>query len=405
VGQPTEGAAQTTANKKVWKMRERGNPALHLVDRWIGIPFVLVGGAVRRKAALPEPEKVRTVGLLKLSGIGDTVLMSGPVADLRKELPQARVVFFAARNNIEAARLIPGVDLVIEVPVLEPWRAVRAVRSVAVDIMLDFGQWARYEALLAVLSRAQCTVGFKTPGQFRHYGHDVVVEHSRCTHEIENFRNLVRALGVRATSAPQLSAAHGCWLPGPYAVFHLWPGGRRRKLKEWPLTRWCRLAEECAGWELDVVLTGSLSDRERNAELVGSVRPEVRTRVKNLAGISLVETCSVLANATFVVSVDTGIMHVAAALGAPLVALHGPTSARRWGPVGPNVVVIESPIEGCGYLHLGWEYPDSPPPCMESISFETVRDACLSVIQSRGQDRFSGQYRQTSCADAGYEAN
>jgi ADP-heptose:LPS heptosyltransferase len=384
-------------------MRERGNPWLHRADRWLGIPLVFALSIRRRRRELPR--RINTIGLLKLSGIGDTVLMSGPVGDIREALPEARIVFFAAPNNLEAARLIPGVDLVVEVPVLEPWKAIRAVRSVAVDVMLDFGQWPRYEALLAMLSHSGCTVGFKTAGQFRHYGHDIVMEHSWCVHEIENFRNLVRALGVRTTSGPRLLAPQGNLVAKPYAVFHAWPGGRRRKLKEWPLTRWCRLAEECSAWELDVILTGSACDRERNEQIVSSVRPELRNRVKNFAGLSLIETCSVLANATVVVSVDTGIMHVAAALGAPLVALHGPTSPRRWGPVGPNVVVVESPVPGCGYLNLGWEDPDNPPPCMESISFEVVRDACLSLIRSGLGSNASRLYRQTSDSGAGRDGN
>jgi heptosyltransferase-3 len=80
------------------------------------------------------------------------------------------------------------------------------------------------------------------------------------------------------------------------------------------------------------------------------------------------------------VSVNTGIMHLAAAMNVPLVALHGPTSARRWGPLGPHTVALESPCQGCGYLDLGFEYKRQPRDCMNAISYRMVREACDRVL-------------------------
>ena len=46
---------------------------------------------------------------------------------------------------------------------------------------------------------------------------------------------------------------------------------------------------------------------------------------------------------------------MAAATGVPLVALHGPSSPHRWGPVSKNAIVVEPPLRGCGFLNLGFE--------------------------------------------------
>jgi heptosyltransferase I len=88
-----------------------------------------------------------------------------------------------------------------------------------------------------------------------------------------------------------------------------------------------------------------------------------------------------------VVSVDTGIMHLAAALGVPVIGLHGPTSSKRWGPIGRNADAIDSPDPGAGYLYLGFEVPAVPPPCMEAISYETVLDECLKKLDDAASDR------------------
>jgi heptosyltransferase I len=140
------------------------------------------------------------------------------------------------------------------------------------------------------------------------------------------------------------------------------------------------LIEEFAGQGMDVILTGAPSDSAANDRLLSALSPRTRHFVRNAAGTNLKETMMTLADARLVVSVDTGVMHIAAALGVPLVALHGPTSAKRWGPMSERAVAIDSPLPGCGYISLGWEHRFQPPACMECISYETVRDACTTML-------------------------
>jgi ADP-heptose:LPS heptosyltransferase len=360
-------------------LRQRGNPILHLLDRYAGIPVVAILGHLRRKRVIPP--KIKTFGLLRTAAIGDTVLISAAIADLRSAFPDASVIFFAGPSNIEIARMLDGVDKVVEVPIVSLPTALRRVRSVPVDVMVDFGQWPRFDALLTLLSQALFTIGFKTRGQHRHYGYDVTVEHSSIVHEIENYRQLIRAIGVRTGNRPRLRISSASGLPtNNYAVFHLWPGGMLKKLKQWPCERWVHLIEEFAAWGTKVVLTGTRSDGSGNDAIIDCLQPCVRGYVSNVAGVSLRETAAMLAQARLVVSVNTGVMHMAAALGVPLVALHGPTSSRRWGPIGERAIAIDSPLEGCGYLNLGWEHPSRPLTCMECIPYEAVREACRSAI-------------------------
>jgi ADP-heptose:LPS heptosyltransferase len=82
-----------------------------------------------------------------------------------------------------------------------------------------------------------------------------------------------------------------------------------------------------------------------------------------------------LKRARIVVSVNTGVMHLAAALGAPTISINGPTDNRRWGPVGKWVEGISAPGAGCGFLHLGFEFDGHPTDCMERITVDQVRSA------------------------------
>jgi ADP-heptose:LPS heptosyltransferase len=364
------------------EIRERGNPALHFADRYIGIPTVALLGGIKRKQSLPS--KIQSIGLLKLGAIGDTVLMSAVISDLRAAFPHASVIFFSGRSNFEIARMLDGIDRVVQVPIANLAAGLRAIRSVAVDALLDFGQWSRVDALLSIFSQAAFTLGFSTPGQHRDYGYDLAVEHSADVHELENFRRLVRVLGVETRNGPFLRATQGGRpFAEDYAAFHLWPGGRRSELKQWPSERWLLLMEQFAKWGIKVVLTGAPTDRCRNDQLIASAPSRARCFVKNAAGLSLQRTAATLAHSRLVVSVNTGVMHIAAALDAPLVALHGPTSSKRWGPISDKAVVVDAPEHGCGYLNLGWERPARPLACMQSIRYEAVRDACRTLLAKR----------------------
>ena len=354
-----------------------------MTDRYVGIPLVFLMGKCRRKRSLPaQPSRI---GLLNTAAVGDTILMSGPLADLRTVFPDAEIVLFAGPSNYEAACLLRGSNLVVRLPVFHPLASIKALRDQRIDLLIDFGPWCRINALLAICSGAQFLAGFRTSAQGRHFGYDLIVEHSEDAHELENHRGLIRALGIRPSHPPTLRLEHSDAKTddqpfGSFAVFHLWPGGTAARFKEWPLGRWVALAEDFAAKQYNVVFTGSANQRMLNEAVIGEVSASLRPLMRNAAGTSLRETLWLLSRAELVVSVDTGVMHMAAALGVPLVALHGPSSPRRWGPVSESAFVVEPALRGCGYLNLGFEHLRKAPQCMNAISYGRVKAACQSAL-------------------------
>jgi ADP-heptose:LPS heptosyltransferase len=365
----------------------RGSNLVRLADRYVGIPLVFIMGNCGRKRAIPaRPEKI---GLLNTAAVGDTILMSGPILDLRAVYQNAEIVFFSGPSNYEAACLLEGSDLVIKLPVFSPLASIKAVREQNIDLLIDFGPWCRINALIAICSGARFIAGFRTNAQGRHFGYDLIVEHSEDAHELENHRGLIRALGIQPSHPPALRCEQSNaqtveQSSKKFAVFHLWPGGTAARLKEWPIGRWVALAEDFAAKQYNIVLTGSASQRSLNEAVIVEVNASLRPLLRNAAGTSLHETLRLLSCAELVVSVDTGVMHMAAALGVPLVALHGPSSPRRWGPVSENALVVEPPVGGCGYLNLGFEHRRNPPPCMNAISYGQVKAACQAALTRAG---------------------
>jgi ADP-heptose:LPS heptosyltransferase len=90
---------------------------------------------------------------------------------------------------------------------------------------------------------------------------------------------------------------------------------------------------------------------------------------------------ALLSLAHLVVSGNNGVMHIAAALQKPQVALHGPTNSRKWGPLNPKAVVIRSSCPDCPCLDLGFEYHRTDGFCMEQISVEEVFQAAKKLME------------------------
>jgi heptosyltransferase I len=360
---------------------ERGKGSLKFLDRYLGVPLIYVLGLMKRKRKLMP--SFDSIGLLVTAAIGDTILVSGVISDLRKHFPDKEIVLFATEGNYEVAQLLSGPDRVVKLSATNPFRAFRRLRENKVDIFCDFGPWQRLNALYTRLSGAHFSVGFRTAGQYRHYCYDQVVDHSAGIHEIDNYRSLVRTLGIESTTLPRLKVNDPLideLKPRTYVVFHAWPGGYKAYLKEWPETYWLELGERITRLGLGIALTGARFDVERTEELRSKLTSRCNGRVINLAGrITLSQTAGVLENASAVVSVNTGTMHLAAAVGALVLGLNGPVPALRWGPLGDRAVSIDAEEEGCGYLNLGFEYKNQRQDCMELITPERV----FLVLQDR----------------------
>jgi len=358
---------------------ERASGKMKLFDRYAGIPMVWMQGMLRRRRPLPSP--IRSIGLFKEACIGDTILLAGLIADLRKAYPEAKVVLFVGPTNKGIAALLDA-DERVELPVTSPFRCARLMRRHPVDVLLDFGQWPRINAVYSWLSSAAYTVGFSTAGQHRHYGYDAVVEHRNDRHELANFQAILAPLGVESKGVPAISVDGEAPVDGKYVVCHPWPGGTLSEVREWPQERWVELMRRFRSQGKRVLVTGGTADRERSealARLCADDGVEVRAGKDGLVAVA-----NLLRRATCVVSVNTGIMHLAAAVGAPTLGLNGPTAEHRWGPVGAKVDSVSVPLPHGGYLNLGFEYEGRPRDCMERIGVDEVWQKVAQLAGAEG---------------------
>lgn len=368
---------------------QRGRRKNRLMDYWVGTPLLNLLASFHRRRQ--PPLSVQRLGVVCSPALGDTLLFSAALQDLRAAFPSARIIHVCTQQNLAAAEIIPGADERVLVDLKRPLETVRRMRVLRFDALLDFTSWQRLTALYTLLSGARYTAGFQTPGQHRSRGFDRKVRHCK-QHEVENFRDLLRGCGlkpaIRTEHAPVIDAAL-LKLPEPFpaepdiVTLHLWASGQRSWLREWPELRWIELAQRLARPETLFLISGAPADRVRIEPFVEAMRRAGLRCEPFVSPDGFRTLTAVLRQSRLVVSVNTGVMHLAAIAGARVVAINGPNRNGRWGPMGPNAVGVEAPGNGCGFLHLGFEFDGNPVDCMERTTVDQVFAAAQELLKTR----------------------
>lgn len=334
---------------------------------------------------MPGKAEIHRIGMCKTAAIGDTILITGIVKDIAEAYPHAELVFFAASSNIATARLwMPERVKTVLIPIKSPFESVKIIRAFSFDVFIDFGPWPRIDALLALSARSRFTIGFNNPGQHRHYGFDAWAEHDSTKHEYYNYKALVKLAGVEGNNLPVIRFGQPV-MKGKYIVMHLFPGGSKAALREWLDDRWLALAKYYIDLGYTVYLTGA---GKANEEKIAYLQAQNNNNpfLQGFTGKSLEETALLLAGSKLVFSVDTGIMHMASAIGCNLVSFHGPTPAFRWGPLNTNSIKLEPGpnCKRCG--NLGFEDCTKNRQCINDITLEMAISAGNSFLSKNISD-------------------
>ncbi len=385
------GNKQSGSGLRQWlnhlTIRWFGKPLTRVLDYCVGVPLVGALALMHRRRAFPSG--IERVGVLCSPTMGDTVLFSAVLLDLRAHFGTAvEIVHVCGSKNLLAAELLRGANWHIVIDLTRPRLAMRQLRAERLDVLFDFSSWQRVTAALALTSQSRYTVGFRSAGQHRGRGYDVTVTHRADQHELDNFRDLLRGAGIRTAAEPQITvsdvALREAWQEERDIVaFHPWPAGGPQSLREWPEEHWWAIATKLARPGTVFAITGSPAERARSEAFAERLASAANVRAAVFTGgDGLRQLVTLLRKARLVVSVNTGVMHLAAVAGAPTVSLNGPTAERRWGPRGRCCVGV-APADGSGgYLHFGFEFHHRMPDVMNRITADQVLDAS-SILLAR----------------------
>lgn len=330
--------------------------------------------------------------VVRLGSLGDIVHTFPAVAGLRESFPSAEIVWL---THPRWKALVETSELATEIWEVET-RAYESVRDILARIRkkhftaaIDYqGLWK--SATLPFLARVPRRIGFSSH-TVREFGVPLLyTDRVRCTqtHIADQNGELSQRAGARngvasfSLSVPSLQEAFALQLLHAFYVDRyvvLSPGGGWRS-KCWPPERYGALCKQIhAKLGLRCILNQGPGDEDS----IAAVKASSGDAAPIACNSSLHQLMVLLRNALCVVGGDTGPLHLAVALGTPVVALFGPTDPARNGPYRPGAgsgkeIVLRSP-----HANTTYKRGDQPDPSLLQLEVGEVFEAVRRQVEAR----------------------
>jgi predicted lipopolysaccharide heptosyltransferase III len=326
---------------------------------------------------------MQNILVIKLRYIGDVLLATPVLQSLRAAWPEARLTVAVNRGTQEVLAHSPHVDEVLVVD-RDGWRQdvrlLRDLRQRRFDCVIDLTDSDR-SAVMTMTTGAPTRIGFNWEHRWRGIAYSTVVEAAYgAMHMVDYDLCALGPLGVMPATTrpclqvgPQEEAEAARLLDETALTRRLWimvHPGARYWFKSWAEDRVAAFLDRLGARGLPSVLVGGAEDREK-AERISALcgHPPV-----NLTGrTSVMGLAALMKHCTFFVGNDAGPMHMAAAVGVPVVALFGPSDPRVWGPRGVQFEVIYKGMDCRRCFHPTCERGSES--CMNQIGVDEVVEA------------------------------
>jgi len=346
--------------------------------------------------------------MIKPSSMGDIVQALPVLTALKETHPQARVSWLVARPF---AGLLEGHPRLAEVILFDRHRFARVGRSLSTTTeflrllkglrqrrfttVIDLQGLLR-SAVLALASGAPTRVGFTAARELApiFYTVDVSVPHAEM-HAADRYMMVAQQVGLRmpmATDhlpvAPEVRAAVRRRLAeaglGPRDAFVVACPDARWETKQWPPERFAEVLERARRTTgARAVLVGAPAAAEIGRTVSAAM---AEPPIDFIGATTLKELVAVIAEARAMLTNDSGPMHVAAAVGTPVVAIFGPTHPRRTGPRGPGHHVLSgrAPCSPCYRRRCPYAGGPQALSCLTNVRAEEVADHLAEVWRQVG---------------------
>lgn len=352
-------------------------------------------------------QSIRRVLVTKLRHHGDVLLTSPVFTVLKNHAPHLEIDALVYQDTAEMLTLHPAISQVHTVD--RRWKKLPPLAQLKTELaLLGELQQRDYDlivhltdhnrgAWLKRLTGARYGVACETrKGRFwkNSFTHFYPLPRGNARHTVETNLDALRRIGIypaeeekrlvlvpgteAEVSVDMLLASHGLE-PGRFVHIHpasRWP------FKCWPEDKVAELIQRLRTQSHPVALSAAPTEDE--LAMVRHIVGLAGQPVIDLSGqLSLKQLAALTAKAKLFIGVDSAPMHIAAAMGTPVVALFGPSGDREWGPWQvPHRVIASSahPCRPCGNDGCGGGKVSE---CLTSIPVETVFDAALALLNSR----------------------
>ncbi|HEY7128959.1 MAG TPA: putative lipopolysaccharide heptosyltransferase III [Nitrospira sp.] len=338
----------------------------------------------------------RNILAIKLRYLGDVLLATPTLHALKSAYPGARLTVLVNRGTEDILRGNPQVDEILPLDrgsIFQQCRFTSEIRRRRFDTVVDLTDGDR-AAFLTWISGASVRIGFNAEQRWTGRCYTTVVTGPPGAHRIERDLAALAPLRLKAqvrvpriwlgpeddARADQLVAQLGIARDRSWIMIQ---PGARYWFKAWPPERFAEVADGLHDRFGCQVLVGG---NPQEAALAQTVVDHAKSRPLNIAGRSDVRTlAALLKRSALFVGNDTGAMHIAAAVGTPVVGLFGPSNPAEWGPRGDRAETIYKGLDCRICFHPTCRRGEEN--CMKLITVEEVMEAAVRQIRQGPSDR------------------
>ena len=395
--EPKDTEAMAQAVLKILQNANLANNLVQQAKEKIKTHYTLEHMAGQTLAVYEELLRSMNILVIKISSMGDVILVSPSLKALRKKFPQARIYCLVGKEAREALQNCPYVDDLIVYDRKGKdrgwgglWRLGRQLRDDRFDTVIDF-QNNKMSHLLAFLSFAKETHGFHN----KKWGFLL-------SHPVKDYRDDIPAISHQFQILEKLGIPHR-----DNMYLELWPSDKDRQYvehllesewvgntqqlvgihvaasdrwqtKNWPVEYIARLCDLLSTKNIRVVITGTDKDHffVRQIQARTKAKPAVlvgKTDILQLA--ALIKRCRVY------ITPDSAPLHIAAAMQTPFVALFGPTDPLRHMPPAKKFVVLARKLTCTPCYSTYCKILTHA--CMKGISPEEVLKEVLQLMEEK----------------------
>jgi heptosyltransferase-2 len=330
----------------------------------------------------------KKVLFLSLSGIGNLIMQLPTIEAAKKAHPDWHItVWVAPRGTKAIAEVQPYIDSVLEMPIkanlFQHIQNLFTLRQHTFDIgiVLSPGQLvksAAYLKLAGVPVRIGNSYPYKGNKENSKFLTHAILEDPKL-HDIEQNLQLLGPLDIHEQSPfyslyiPEKNIQEAEQYSGKSFIGIHAGCATGFEFKRWPLERFAEVAQELLKKNMDTkfLIFGGTDEESQKQELVQRIGVNSAESIS----ASLLTTAAIMQHCKLFISNDSGLMHIAAAVGVPTIGIFGPTDEHQTGPRGPKSYILRAP--GTKPVYTTESFHDlgaTPPDTLLAITSEMVID-------------------------------
>jgi len=369
------------------------------VEKTTGQALAYLLQAHRRRRSESFPESLL---LVKSCCMGDAILSLYAIREYKRLHPDIRIEALVSARIQDVYRSSPCIDIVHVLPITgfhplreilriafwkEALRLVQKLYRRRFDLLIDLELYRGYGAALARVLGIPFSHGFQVPGTSANR-HDFLAYRGKAEPEWQCFYKVMRLpvptrkpepLYPRPMESPAKNIFPASKVGLVFGASANWPQ------KRWPLEHFAYLARELTARKITVVLFGSESER-KDAQWLQSQVPQSTDTSGQLDWNGLIGEIS---QCHLVTGNDTGTLHLASAVGIPVLTLFGPTSPQKWNPLTSRAYFV--PDLNCRPCYYLGEMPAcSHRNCLNQLRPESILQGILEGLSHGENSNWAG---------------